>query len=95
MYSQEHIVTGGDLSCHSKLVEEFKEEYPEDVEDIDGCLPPPLVNELVITVFVDSDHAHDKVTRRSITGIIMLVGRTPVFCYSLKKVSVETSTYSA
>ena len=28
------IVTGGDLSCYSKLVEEFKEEYPEAVEEI-------------------------------------------------------------
>ena len=30
--SRELIVTGGDLSCHYKLVEDFKEEYPEAVE---------------------------------------------------------------
>jgi hypothetical protein len=37
---------------------------------------------LDITVFVDSDHAHDKITRRSVTGLIMFIGRTPVFFMS-------------
>ena len=72
--SRKPIVTGGDLICHSKIVEDFKEEYPEAVEEIDYYLPPPLVDELDITVFLDSDHAHDKATRRSITGLIMFVG---------------------
>ena len=76
--SRDPIVTWGDLSCNSKLVEDFKEECPEAVEDIDDYLPPPLVDELAIIVFVDSDHAHDKVTSWSITRVIMLVGRTPV-----------------
>ena len=92
--SQEPIVTGGDLSCHSKLVEDFKEEYHEAVVEIDDYIPPPLVGELAITVFVDFDHALDKVTRRSITGLIMLVGRTHMFYYSKRQGTVETSTYS-
>ena len=87
------IITRGDLSNYYKLVEYFREEYPKAMEEINEYLPPPLVDELAITVFVDSDHAHDKLTRRSITGIIMLVGRTPVFCYSKLQVAVETSTY--
>ena len=44
-------------------------------------------------MLVDSDHAHDKVTRQSITGLIMLVGRTPVLYYSKRQGAVETSTY--
>ena len=79
--SRDPIITGGDLSHYSKLVEEFKEEYPKAMEDIYEYLPPPLIDDMAITVFVNSDHAHDKVTRRSITGLIMLVGRNPVFCY--------------
>ena len=59
-------------------MESFKEEYPKDVEEIDADLSMPLVEEMEITVFVDSDHTQDKVTRQSITGIIMLVGRTPM-----------------
>ena len=89
--SWDPIVTGGYLSCHSKLVEDLKEEYPKAVEEIDDYLPPPLFDELAITVFVDSYHAHDKVTCRSITGIIMLVSRTPVFYYS-RQGAVESST---
>ena len=95
VYSRSPIVSGGDFGCHSKLVEAFKEEYPKDVEEIDNYIPTPLVDELAITVFVDSNHAPDKVTRRSITGLIMIFGRTPVFYYSKRQVAVETSTYSA
>ena len=76
------IITRGDLSNYYKLVEYFREEYPKAMEEIDEYLPPPLVDELAITMFVDSDHTYDKVTRRSITGIIMLVGRNTVFYYS-------------
>ena len=63
MDSRDPVVTGGDLSHYSKLVEDFKEDYPEVMEEIDEYLPLPLVDELVITVFVDSDHSRDKVTR--------------------------------
>ena len=76
-------------------MEDFKQEYPEAAEEIDPRLPPPLVDELAITVFVDSDHDHDKVTRRSITGLIILVGRTPLFYYSKRQGAVENFTYSA
>ena len=71
------------------MLESFKEEYPDAVEEIDANLPTPLVDELAITMFVDSDHAHDKVTRRSITGLIVLVGRTPVFYYSKRQGAVK------
>ena len=93
--SRDPIITGGDLSDYHKMLESFKEEYPDAVEEIDANLPTPLVDELAVTMFVDSDHAHDKVTRRSITGLIVLVGRTPVFYYSKRQGAVETSTYSA
>ena len=76
-------------------MEDFEEEYPEAVEDIDADLPNPLVEELAITMFVDSNHAHEKATLQSITGLIILVSRTPVFYYSKIQVAVETSTYSA
>ena len=54
----------------------------------------PLVEEMEITVFVNSDHAHDKVTRQSITGLIMIVGSTPLLYYSKRQGAVETSNYS-
>ena len=38
---------------------------------------------------------HDVVTRRSITGLLILVGRTPVFFMSKRQGAIETSTYGA
>jgi hypothetical protein len=93
--SRDPIITGGDEVKAEQLAASFREEYPDAVEEIDCNLPVPLVGELAITTFVDSDHAHDKVTRRSITGIIILVGRTPVVYHSKRQGAVETSTYSA
>ena len=43
-------------------MEYFKEEYPKAMEEIGKYLPPPLVDDLKINVFVDSDRSHDKVT---------------------------------
>ena len=93
--SRDPLITGEDLKEYSAIMESFKEEYPDASEEIDADLPAPLVDELAVTVFVDSDHAHDKVTRRSITGLIILLGRTPVYYYSKRQGAVETSTYSA
>ena len=52
------------------------------MQDIDKYIPLSLIDDLEITVFVDSYHAHYKVSCLSMTGLIMLVGRTPVLYYS-------------
>ena len=46
-----------------------------------------------MTVYVDADHAHDLVTRRSITGILMMLNNTPIRWVSKRQKTVETSTY--
>jgi len=46
-----------------------------------------------IIALVDSDHAHDKVTRRSITGLLILVESTPVYFLSKRQGAIATSTY--
>jgi hypothetical protein len=86
----------GETEClEINYAESFREQYPDAIEELDANIPEALVDEMQITVFVDSDHAHDKVTRRSITGIIMFVGRTPVYYSSKRQGSIETSTYGA
>ena len=45
--------------------------------------------------FVDSDHAGDKVTRRSQTGILIFVNRAPILWYSKRQNTVETSTFGS
>ena len=77
--------------------ETWKEFYP-DVEELapsDDEKPQPLGKKARLTVHKDSDHAHDVVTRRSVTGVILLVNDTPVKWISKRQKTVETSTYSA
>jgi hypothetical protein len=93
--SRDPIFEGGEDDFRKDYQEILRSCYPDAAEEIDRDLPKPLVDEMEITVFVDSDHAHDKVTRRSITGIMIFVGRTPVFYSSKRQGAIETSTYSA
>jgi hypothetical protein len=48
-----------------------------------------------MTVYVDADHAHDLVIRRSITGILFMLNNTPIRCISKHQKTVETSTYGS
>ena len=47
------------MSHYSNLVEDLKKEYPKAMEEVEKYLPRPLIDELEITVFVDSDHAQN------------------------------------
>ena len=48
-----------------------------------------------LTVFVDADHAHDQVTRRSVAGIVVFLNNTPICWVSKRQKTVETSTYGS
>ena len=48
-----------------------------------------------VTIFVDADLASNRVDRRSITGIIILIEGMPCRWFSKRQTSVETSTFSA
>jgi hypothetical protein len=93
--SRDPIFEGGEDAFSKNYQDELRSAYPDAHEEIDRNVPHPLVDEMEITVFADTDHAHDKVTRRSITGIMIFVGRTPVFYQSKRQGAIETSTYSA
>jgi hypothetical protein len=86
-------------NCESAFKKDYTVEmeamYPDAFEEVDANVPEAKFDELAVTVFVDSDHAHDKVTRRSVTGLLILVGRTPIFFSSKRQGSVETSSYGA
>jgi hypothetical protein len=49
----------------------------------------------MVNIYFDSDHAHDKITGRSISGVIVYVGSTPIIWRSKRQGSVQTSTYGA
>jgi hypothetical protein len=50
---------------------------------------------VVISVFVDADHAGNTVTRRSHTGIIVYINSAPILWYSKRQNTVETSTFGS
>jgi hypothetical protein len=73
----------------------FTEQYAYAKEEIEPRFPRPMGEELDISVFFDSDHAHVKVTGWSISGVIIMVGSTPVVWRSKRQGAVQTSTYGA
>ena len=89
------IYVGGKDALKLDFRTMFKDQYPDAAEDIYIKVPDPLIDKLEITVFVDSDHAHDKWTQRSIPGLLILVGRTPVYFMSKWQGAIATSTYGA
>jgi hypothetical protein len=71
--------------------------YPDASEEIPKDLPPEKGPRLRISVYidVDVDHAHDLVTRRSITEILVMINNTPIRWISKRQKTVETSTYGS
>jgi hypothetical protein len=69
--------------------------YLDTGEEIPKDLPPEKGPRVRMTVYDDADHAHDLVTRRSITGIIVMLNNTPIRWISKRQKTVETSTYSS
>jgi hypothetical protein len=93
--SREPIYEGGQDALDMDYTKELGDQYPEAHKEIDTNPPSPLVKEMEITVFVDSDHAHDQAIRKSMTGIVIFVRRTPVFYFSKRQGAISTSTYGA
>ena len=93
--SEDPELSGAEEALDVDYTKELESRYPDSYEEIDVNLPDALIDEIKITTFVDSDHAHDKVTRRSMTGMIIFVGRTPIFFQSKRQGTIESSTYGA
>ena len=77
---------------------DFKEEdwtecYPNAEEYIGVNAPVPKVDTVSIVVFKDSSHATCLNTRRSVTGILILLGNAPIYFYSQRQNTVESCTY--
>ena len=59
-------------------VVDWKDHYPDAMEDIPPNLPEGRGNMVQINCFVDANHAGDMMTRRSHTGILLFVNNAPV-----------------
>jgi hypothetical protein len=74
---------------------DFEDQYAYAYEEIDERFPKPKHQELPVSIFFDSDHAHDRMTGRSISGVIVVVGCTPITRKSRRQGAIATSTHGA
>ena len=67
---------------------DIKEQDPPD-------MPEPLGEPVVMSCFVDANHAGNKVTRRSHTGIIIFLNNAVIQVFSKRQNTVESSTFGS
>ena len=73
----------------------WKEFYGEVSEAIPLHAPKPLGKDVDIRMMVDSDHAGDKLTRRSCTGFLIYVNNLLVDWLSKRQPTIESSVFGA
>mmetsp|Transcript_64549 Transcript_64549/g.75727 ORF Transcript_64549/g.75727 Transcript_64549/m.75727 type:complete len:120 (+) Transcript_64549:174-533(+) len=62
--SGDPFISGGKKGLGLDFTKEIGDLYLDAAKEIDANLLEPLIDEIAISVFVNSDHGHDKVTRR-------------------------------
>ena len=75
--------------------ENFLEFYPNAQEEIPPNAPEERGKAVQMIAFSDSDHAGDLLTRRSRTGVLIFLNRSPIIWYSKKQSCIETSTFGS
>jgi hypothetical protein len=85
-----------DHSTHTHTrSDNWQEFYPDAEEEFPPDQPEPFGVKARISIYVDADHAHNMVSRGSVTGIILFVNKTPVKWISKRQKTVESSTYGS
>jgi hypothetical protein len=82
-----------DESCFQKC--NWSKTYPGACEAIPPDAPEAQGQSVSMSCFVDADHAGCRVTRRSNTGVLIFVNRTPILWYSKRQNTVEASTFGS
>jgi hypothetical protein len=73
----------------------WKEFYPDAEETLPPNAPTPRGVAVQLNMFVDAAHANDYITRRSTTGILIYLQGTPIFWYSKRQNTIESSTFGS
>ena len=88
-------------ASHPKIKESWFQEYDwfdfyrDAKEPIPPNAPEARGHDVVITCFVDANHATNQKDRRSQTGILIFINKAPIWWYSKRQSTVETSTFGA
>ena len=73
----------------------WREYYGNETEEVPSNCPRAVGKEFIITAYVDVDFAGDKLTRRSRSGFLVLLNGAPIYWFSKKQGSCETSTFGS
>ena len=74
---------------------EWTDFYGDVKEAIPVNAPAPRGKEVDLRLFVDSDHAGDKMTRRSRTGFLIYMNMSPIVWFSKRQPTIETAVFGA
>jgi len=74
---------------------DWSEFHRDTIVEVPPDAPEPRGKPVQITGFVDSDHAGDKVTRKSRSGILVCANKAPIVWLSKKQGSIETSSFGS
>ena len=75
--------------------EQFRDIYRDAKEEMPPRQPQPLGKSIKILAFVDASHAINKVSKRSQTGFVIFINRSPIIWYSKRQNTVEASTFGS
>ena len=99
VYTKGRIIYDTSYPDHSSFPTEdhpnWGEFYPGASEEIPDNLPEAKGKFVRITVYVDANFAHDLMTRRSVTGILIFLNNTPIRWICKRQKTVESSTYGS
>ena len=74
---------------------EMKSIYTDAEEDLPSNAPQQRGRPIQVNCFLDSDHAANRITRRSHTGILLFCNSAPILWYSKRQTTVESSTFGS
>jgi hypothetical protein len=94
-------------STRVRTEEPYFSDLPDTVHDwtysvygnVEELLPEgasePLGNNVTLSHYVNANLVHNIATGRSVTGILRLINKKPIECYSKMQATVETATYAS
>ena len=88
-------------ASYPKVKESWFQEYDwfDFYRYAEGAIPPDMPEprglDVVLSCFVDANHAGNQKDRRSQTGILIFINKAPIHWYSKRQNTVKTSTFGA
>ena len=73
----------------------WKNFYGDVKEVMPPDMPKPLGKEVELEMWVDSDHAGDRKTRRSRTGFFIFMNKSPIVWFTRRQDTIETAVFGS